>query len=81
MLNRTYEDVSENACRTGRRGRLSTFRTSNKGARTLSIPPVVLCLRVLTKQQHNQPHSVLDWAYQTLKPSQLDDGCWAVQLP
>jgi len=44
-------------------------------ARTLPIPPVVLCLRVLTKQQHNRPHSVLDWAYQTLKPSQLDDGC------
>ncbi len=30
VLNRTYKDVSENACRTGRRGRLPTFHTSNK---------------------------------------------------
>jgi hypothetical protein len=30
VLNRTYEDVSENACRTGRRERLPTFHTSNK---------------------------------------------------
>ena len=30
VLNRTYKDVSENACRTGRRERLPTFHTSNK---------------------------------------------------
>ena len=42
-------------------------------ARTSAFPPVVLCLRVLTKQQHNRPHSVLDWACQTLWPIQLDD--------
>ena len=75
MLDRTFSDVCEDACRTGRRGRLPTFHTSNKVARTLPIPPVVLRLRALTKQQHNRPHSILDWAYQTLKPSQLNDGC------
>ena len=71
MLNRTHKDVNGNACQTGRRGRLPTFHTNNEVARTLPISPVVLRLRVLTNQQHNRPHSVLDWAYQTLKPIQV----------
>lgn len=61
--------------------RLTTFRTSNKICENPAFPPVVQRLRVPTKQQHIRPHSVLDWACQTLWPIQLDDGEMAVQLP
>jgi hypothetical protein len=30
-------------------------------------PPLVLRLRRLTKQHHNRPHAVLDWAYHTYR--------------
>lgn len=54
--------------------RFTTFHTSNNDCEDPAFPPVMLCLRVLTNQQHNRPHSVLDRACQTLWPVQIDDG-------
>ena len=46
-----------------RHKRLTTFHTSNRMCEDSAFPPVVLIrLRVPTKQQHNRPLSVLEWA-------------------